>query len=283
MFYYRHSFIAILLGIISPTTELESRPAVLDMLPGIVVAGRSIDLTPPHAGLISNVSVAEMQSVQAGDLLVRLDDRLASASLAAALAVSQRTASLRRASLNVKLASKYAQRIREMFDRHAASGHELDEAEGRLEESKLAMSQAEEDQREAQTRVDIERERLRSHQLRAPFAGTVMRVSAETGAVATPNDPLLRLVDLRKLRVALYVPVALYGQLRVGATYELAANSPAPSRIPAVLVAQEPVVDAATNTFRCIFEIENSDLGLPSGFAVRLCRPRLIPQQGEAP
>ena len=34
-----------------------------------------------------------------------------------------------------------------------------------------------------------------------------------------------------------------------------------------------PVIDAATDTFRCVFEVDNRDLSLPSGFAVRLREP----------
>ena len=245
----------------------------IDMLPGVVEAWQTVDLTTPVSGVIREMTAREMQQVERDEVLAVLDDRLARASLAAAEAVAEREASLRRAQSNVSLAEKYLARVRDAYERQAASALELDEARGRLEEAQAGLAQALEQKREADAQVSLERVRLAGHELRAPFAGTVMRITGRPGAAANPNQSLLRLTNLSQLRVALYVPVEYFGRLAVGQEYTLAAEAPAPPRVRAVLIAEEPIIDAATDTFRCVFEIDNSELLLPSGFAVRLCEP----------
>lgn len=245
----------------------------VDMLPGVVDAEQTVDLAVPAAGVIDEVFVQEVEQVKEGQVLARLDDRLARASLEAARAVADRTALLERAQSTVSLAEKYLSRVRDAFEKDAASGLELDEAEGRLHEARAGLSQAHEQQREALAQVALEEVRLAGHLLRAPFAGTVTRITAKPGSAASPNDPILRLVDARRLRVTLYVPVRYYGRLRVGDSYTLAAEAPAPPRVEATLTAHETTIDAATETFRCVFDIDNHDLALPAGFAVKLCEP----------
>ena len=200
----------------------------IDMLPGVVEAWQTVDLTTPVAGVIREVTVREMQQVERDDVLAVLDDRLARASLAAAEAVAERAASLQRAQSGVSLAEKYLARVRDAYERQAASGLELDEAQGRLEEARAGLAQALEQKREADAQVALERVRLAGHELRAPFAGTVMRITGRPGAATNPNQSLLRLTNLGQLRVALYVPVEYFGQLAVGREYTLAAEAPAP-------------------------------------------------------
>lgn len=244
-----------------------------EMLPGIVEARQSVDLSFPTTGTVAEIDVEETQFVEEGQVLARLDDRLARASLAAAEAIASRGAMLIRAKSAVSLAEKYLSRVRDAYQKNAASGLELDEAEGRVEEARATLEQAYERDREAEAQVALEEVRLSGHELRAPFAGTVTRITGKPGGAANPNEPILRLTNARQLRVVLQVPVAYFGLLNVGEEYTLEAESPAPPRVVAQLLAQEQAIDAATDTFRCVFGIENGDLSLPVGFAVRLCDP----------
>ncbi len=269
----RGLFLLSLLAVTPRACATERVAPAIDMLPGVVDAEQAVDLAVPAAGVIEQVLVHEVEQVEAGQLLARLDDRLARASLQAARAVADRTALIERAQSTVSLAEKYLSRVRDAYEKDAASGLELDEAEGRLHEAQAGLSQAREQQREAQAQVALEKVRLAGHELRAPFAGTVMRITAKPGSAANPNEPILRLVDARRLRVTLYVPVRYYGRLREGDAYTLAAEAPAPPRVQATLTAHEAMIDAATETFRCVFDIENNDLTLPAGFAVTLCEP----------
>ena len=248
---------------------------VVDMLPGVVEALQTVDLALPVAGALAEIRVREMQSVQEGQLLALLDDRLARAALFAAEAVANRSAQLLRAESSVALAEKYLERVRDAHSKNAASDLELDEAEGRVAEARAGLAAAQEQKCEADAQVALEKARLSGHELRAPFDGVVMRITGKPGGTVGPDAPVMRLTNASQLRVSLYVPVKYFSRLEAGQSYTLQAEPPAPRRVEAVLTAHEPVVDAATETFRCIFEIKNNDLSIPAGFAVRLCEPNV--------
>ena len=273
----KHGPLPLLLMVaIAPEARSESRQApVLDMLPGVVEARQAVDLALPIPGALAEISVSEMESVEQGQVLAALDDRLARASLFAAQAVANRNAHVRRAQSAVALAEKYLERVRGAYEKNAASGLELDEAQGRLAEAQAGLAAAQEQQREADAQVALEQVQLDSHQLRAPFAGIVTRILVKPGATVSPDKPILRLTNAKCLRVSLFVPVEYFHRLRVGRTYTLDAEPPAPRRVEAQLMAYEPIVDAASDTFRCVFQLENEDLSIPAGVAVRLCEPDL--------
>jgi hypothetical protein len=84
---------------------------------------------------------------------------------------------------------------------------------------------------------------------------------------------LLQIVNLRQLKVELHIPSQFFGRLVRGESYPLDAGTPVNRPIRGTLQARENMIDAATNTFRCIFLIDNDDESLPAGFVVRLSLP----------
>ena len=54
----------------------------------------------------------------------------------------------------------------------------------------------------------------------------------------------------------------------MGQAYPLRAEPPVDQTLIATLVAIDPVLDSGTQTFRCVFEIDNDQLSLPAGFLV---------------
>jgi multidrug efflux pump subunit AcrA (membrane-fusion protein) len=118
--------------------------------------------------------------------------------------------------------------------------------------------------------LELERARLESHNIRAPFRGEVLRLQVQPGTTLTRDDPLATLICVDELRVELYIPLALYGQLRVGEDYPIIAGEPVNRTVTARLEFVAPVIDSATGAFRTVFAVKNEDLKLPAGFAAHL-------------
>ena len=79
------------------------------------------------------------------------------------------------------------------------------------------------------------------------------------------------MVSLHPLRARIQLPIELYGRLRVGETYRLEPDFViSREKIPARLISLDPVIDSASRTFRCLFEIDNPEETLPAGFVVFL-------------
>jgi RND family efflux transporter MFP subunit len=224
-------------------------------------------------GVLREILVREGQTVEKDQILAQMDNRVAEAEVRLAQAICARSGAMARAEYELKLADNVLNRLLSVEDRQAVSELEVDQARSRRDEANAALAQAHEQALEARIQLDLALARLETHNVRAPFAGRILRIDARTGETVTEADPLLTLANLKTLRTELYVPIEWYPRLKVGQSYQLAASAPVDQRVSAILAAVAPVIDAATQTFRCVFEIDNDDLRLPAGFAVRFIRP----------
>jgi len=253
----------------------DGRPVeVVRTLPGIAQPSRHVALAAPVNGVLMRVTVREGDVVEQGQLLAVMDNRIAEAELRLAEAVSQRVANVARAERELQLADNLLARLLKVRDRHAVSELEVDQARADRDKARAVLDQTREQQIEAGIKLDLARTRLEAHNVRAPFAGRVLGIDADPGQTINSDDTLMTLVNLDHLLAELYVPIQWYEQMVPGDTFQLAASAPVHRAIRARLVVRDPVIDAATRTFRCAFEIENGDNHLPAGFAVRLVRPK---------
>jgi len=120
----------------------------------------------------------------------------------------------------------------------------------------------------------LEQRRLGRYQIRAPFDGTIIEIMTEAGAMLTDEDDILRLANLDTLEAQVNLPIELYGQLEVGATYTMHAEHPVNGDVHGRLEYVNPIIDTASRTFLCVFAIENEKGRLPAGFTVYLAWPQ---------
>lgn len=243
------------------------------MLPGIVKATQRVTLSVPMNGVLDQILVNEGDVVKAGQAIARLDDRVARASVRLAEVLAGQDAMIVQARQQQLHARHFLDRVRLAHADKAASEHELDEAQSKFDVALQTLKQAEERQEQAKAQLQLEQARLAQHQIVAPFDGTISRIAAQGGESLNSGDPLLQIVNLRQLKVELHIPSQFFGRLVRGESYPLDAGTPVNRPIRGTLQARENMIDAATNTFRCIFLIDNDDESLPAGFVVRLSLP----------
>jgi RND family efflux transporter MFP subunit len=260
----------------APSEEIRApvTPELVPSLPGIANARRRVTLTAPLEGVLLELRCAEGNSVERGAILAVLDNRvpLAAAKLAAAEATQM--AAIVRAESDLETARKLVARMTQAGANHAASELEVERAHAAADQAEATLQQAREQQAAAQAGLDLERAKLEAYNIRAPFAGRVTRIHGEQGETLTLVKPLLELTDASRLRVDLYVPIACYSRLEEGASYQLWASEPLLRAVSGRLVLKDKDIDPGTQTFRCVFEIDNAAGELPSGFMARLIVPR---------
>jgi RND family efflux transporter MFP subunit len=237
-------------------------------LPAITQPINRADLTCSADGPLAAIWVAEGQEVKDGQKLALIDNRVAMATVEAARATAEKHASLRSARVKVTLARQYLSRLKVAASKNAASGVELDEAESRLEEALSQVNEGLEALREAEARLSIETARLNAHELVAPFSGTIVKIHKNVGETIGRDQVLISMVDVRKLRAEVFVPVDQISVLREQETVSLIAGLPGQPRISGTVVHIAPIIDAATRTVRAVVEIDNGQKALPSGFSI---------------
>ena len=244
------------------------------MLPGIAEPAQLVAMAAPLTGVLAELHVREGASVKQGEVLAVMDDRVAQAAVRAAALAAEKLSEIEQARIGLAMAKQYHRRVARAHQHKAASDLELDEAQGRVDKAQATLELARELRKELEARMALEQARLDTHRVTAPFDGRVVAIKGKIGESLDVNDSLLTIANLRSLRVELNLPIRWLNNVEIGTSYPLAAEAPVRRTLMAKLVWYEPMIDAATHTFRCVFEIENQDESLPAGFVVRLAEPQ---------
>lgn len=226
---------------------------------GVVEALRQTVVAAQVPGAVVELAVKAGDTVQAGQLLLRIDARSADQSAAAVDAQVQAA----RAQLDV--ATREYERQKQLFAKKYISQAALDRAEA---EVRAARAQA-----SAQTaQAGAARTQTGLHVVRAPYAGVVAEVPVALGDMAMPGRPLLTLYDPAQLRVTAAVPQSALpaGAKPEDVRVELAGQGAqtTPQRVQVL-----PTVDPATHTVQVRADLPPGLAAARPGLFARLWLP----------
>jgi len=228
------------MDVVATTLEAQTAPVNLEAL-GEVRAVRQVVLSAEVAGRVADITFESGQRIEAGTILVQLDDAPEQADLAAAGATA-----------------RFAQR---QFTRAS----ELAATEA-ISREILQQRQAERDQTAAQ--VQQLEARIRQKRIRAPFAGELGLRRIDLGQYVNAGDQAVTLTDLDRLYVNFDVPQQELARINVGQPIEvhrdLAGNEP----IKATISAIEPQINRNTRNVTLQAEINNRERHLQPGMYV---------------
>lgn len=129
---------------------------------------RRVTLSTPVSGIVETVNVTAGERVEAGRLLIQLDER------PLRTAVQSAEAQLHKQKLLHDEAKRELERTRELYERTVISVHDL-----QLQEIAYASAQA--DLESARARLSSAQLRLEYSRLHAPFAGLVLALEVQPG------------------------------------------------------------------------------------------------------
>jgi len=226
-------------------------------LTGSFNARNAASLSPRLSGLVQELLVDAGDRVAAGDVLVRLDDRLAQLELdQAESAVIQAQAALAEA---VRLRDE-ALRLK---DSAVLPATEISARESAVEIARAAVAVA-------QAQRDTQAERVQRHQVLAPFAGVIAQRLSDPGEWVQTGTALLELVDVSDLWLDVQAPQRLWPQL--GAEPEVAVTVDALGErvLAASVAARVPVSDPAARTFLLRLSLHDRNADITPGMSARV-------------
>lgn len=186
----------------------------------------------PATARIAEMPHAEGDRVKTGDLLVRFDIPSLTAE------ADGKRAEVARAQATLDAATATQARARDLFDRGVAARKDVEEADRARKDADAALTQA----RAGETAADRLATRSAVHAL---FNGVVARRSHNTGDVVEPGtaDPIVRVVDPRRLQVMAMIPIGDIARIVAGAEAHIV--DPSGESLAALKVASTPAsVDA---------------------------------------
>ncbi|GIW73690.1 MAG: hypothetical protein KatS3mg103_0212 [Phycisphaerales bacterium] len=238
-----------------PDVRLLPMPESSPSLPGVVVAERAVTLGASLDTQVLEVLAQEGQRVRANEPIVRLDDRVARASLDLAQHEAQQTARVQRARLAVEQAQRVLGRLEQAFERGAATEEEVASARIQAQIAQAEHREAVEESTAAALRLQQAKAQAERYTLRAPFEAVVLRVHVEEGAVVRTGDPIAELADVHDLRVDLFLPASTAAAIAVGQRYALAFGEPTDRVYFGVVRTIEPRIEPTSGTVRVRFDL----------------------------
>jgi membrane fusion protein (multidrug efflux system) len=167
---------------------VEPEPASDGKLPASAFIGSSI------SGILVQINCTEGRKVSQGDILFRLDSRVAEVALL-------------EAQKKLKFAEQTYDRQKKLLAGDGTSLKSFQEAESRLNTARSELSAA-------QTQLSL-------HRIAAPLTGTLVKLNAELGQSVESNSTLAEIIDLGRLVVAADVPSREASLLKLGQPVEL--------------------------------------------------------------
>jgi len=224
-------------------------------------------------GVVDKVQVRDGQHVDAGALLLSLDDRIARIAVELAKVEAEQMAALRTAKIELGRQQEKFGHAQQGFREDAVSEFELREKYSDLERAKAAVELEKERQRQGQAKLRMAEEEARALSLTAPFEGTVIQVHVDHGNTVGPSENAITIAQLDELEIEMHLPLKWFGKIELGQQYTVFAGTPVNQTIRIVAEFISPAVDSTSETVRAVFHFDNRTRKLPSGFEVRDLQP----------
>ena len=173
-------------------------------------------VSSPVSGILSEIQCTEGRPVERGAILFRLDTRLAEVAVAKAAE-----------------ALAYAQQTYERQKKLLAADGTSQKA---FQEAELQLAIARNELAAAQTELSL-------LEIRAPLAGTVVRINARQGQAIEPNAVLAEVIAFERLVVMAQVPSREAGLLKPGQPVDFGAASAAAGKLSVVGKDIDPKTD----------------------------------------
>ena len=186
-----------------------------------ILANESVELRSEMDGIIQEIRFTEGQPVEAGAVLVKLDQAKLAASTAQAEA-------------NYKLAESNRERAEQMFANKTISQQEFDSASASFEANKATL--------------ELMRQQLKDSTIKAPFGGIMGSREVSPGDVVGRTTKLSSLVDIDPVKVEFRVPERFLGQLKEGQSIQFGVPAYPGEVFKGEVYFIDPQVETATRT-----------------------------------
>jgi len=199
-------------------------------------------------GRVDAVTVAEGDSVRAGQVVARIDTRTTQDQQKQAEAARQQAvAQLENARLNL-------QRNEQLFTRGVAAGKEVEDARTAVAQAQAALDQA----TAALNSVGLQLDRA---EVRSPIAGQVVKrmVSVGEQVDGTASQPIVEVANIERVELGANVPAEQLANIDVGDRVTITTDAYPERSFEGRIVAVAPAVDPATNTTLVRMRVENKD------------------------
>ena len=242
----------------APAVSIEPRRAGSLAASGFVVARRKATIAAEITGKVVEVLIEEGMTVQAGQVVARLDSVLAEKDLALAQSRAQSAeAAIAMIAADLDDATRILARVQSLSQKNFASEADLTRSQTRVG---VLSAQLRQHQSQFETaRLDAQRSAamLDKHAVRAPFNGVVVDRSAQPGEMISPMSSggftrtgICTIVDMDSIEIEVDVNEAFIGRVKTGGNVNAVLDAYPDWTIPASVIAIVPTANREKATVK---------------------------------
>ncbi|MFK7752892.1 MAG: efflux RND transporter periplasmic adaptor subunit [Sedimentitalea sp.] len=246
-------------------------PVAAQSVSAILEPGAFTEIRTTVTGRIAQIVVQEGAIVREGDLLATIDSRVQQARVELAEIVAASTAATERADIAIRQAADLRKRVASARAKGAAQKWEVTQSELAVELAEADRNVTLESIARNQSQLALERATLSEFSMVAPYAGTVLQIHVDPGAIVEPETTVMDVAKLDHLIATAFVPVDWLADLDVGA--RLSARIARGGSVVATVRSIDPRIDPASLSVRVTLEIDNRDGLLLAGSAIEIDQP----------
>lgn len=222
-------------------------------------------------GRVTDVLVKPGDHVEAGQPLVRLDDREIAATVALLRLRADSDLAIEEATALLDLARNELAKVEQAHKQGAVSDFEVERARLDVKRREVALAKAKQAKQEAKLQLDQALATADRYVLKTPSAGIVETVSIEQGETVQELKPVVRVVSVDPLRIDVAAPLEATLGLSVGAPADVAWAEPGAGGLLGTghVVYIASVADAASGTRLVRLRLANPRLA-PAGARVKV-------------
>ena len=210
---------------------------------GSLRSDESVQIASEIAGRVAELNFKEGEAVKAGDVLVKLDDALATAEVADAQA-------------RYDLANANMDRAKQLSRTGNITEKVIDETTAAFEIARAAL--------------ELQKVRLSRHTITAPFSGTVGIRNVSPGAFVPVGTPIVNIEKIDVLKVDFKLPEAFLSSIKVGQAVNMTVDAFPGQTFAGQIYAIDPQVDINGRALRLRAKSENTNLQLRPGLFARI-------------
>jgi RND family efflux transporter MFP subunit len=223
-------------------------------------------------GILETVSVEVGDSIEKNQIVAKLESEVELAALEYARAKASIDSDVRQQEVSLAYGQRQLNRIKELHEKKLSSFQDYDKVETETHLIRYKLAQAKENKHLAVLDLKQAEAIYNRHTIRSPIDGIVVDRYLNPGE-SVEDRPVVKIAQVNPLRVEVVAPVSLLGKVKTGQLAMVSPEMPVGGTHEAVVKIVDPILDAASGTFRVRLEIPNEDFSLTSGLR---CQVRFL-------
>jgi RND family efflux transporter MFP subunit len=263
----RLKFSALLIGFLLPVVLVGSAAAevLADTSTCLVKPKQVVQLGSTVFGVLAELRVDRSDVVSKGEIIGKLDTSVEEAQVALDKFRAKNATALRSAQADLSWNQRELDRRQKLANNMWSKINDVDEARTKVEQDQIAIDKAEDDQKIAVLEAARSQAQYDLKLIRSPLNGVVTEVKLLPGEFISETTPIVTLAQVDPLTVDLVLPSKRYGSLKVGDMVELRLAPPVAKIVQSRIEVVDPVIDAASDTFRVRLALDNPNNAIPAG------------------